>query len=204
MTYYNVKTKHSLAKEGGETGDIIRVVRTYLVASDSVTGAEAKILEWMPDNYKEAVVESATKSNIVEVFKHGESDNYFMAKVGDQTEDDKGKVKVNYFFILVNGEDVPDAASNLKENYQGNTNSYVISAVGVTTLQYDEDLADDAPAKRVPGKTILSENAKEWLKRHDLTPDTVVGYLRKSYALKSEDEVFCTKNKVGYIRKTEF
>lgn len=154
MTQY-FTTKVSYKKDDEKTGKIKKVTESFLVNSLSVTEAENRILNWLPSNYKEQDVVGANKSTVIDIFKHGDSEKWFLARIADPIEDDKGNIKKTYFYVLVNGDDIIAAGKNIKENFKGSVSDYDINSLVSTNIIVDEELISE-PTR--DGEYTINEN----------------------------------------------
>lgn len=145
MQYYTVKLKSRQpipGKEGSSEEGSKSVTEDYLVQALSVTEAEAKVLNWCPSTIREPEVKSVGTSNVVEIKKHGDAEDWFLTRIADPIEDKSGKVKLTFFFVMINGTDLINAATSLKENFKGTVSDYEINSITKSKIIVDEDLID--------------------------------------------------------------
>src|SRR5690242_16017851 len=107
MQYYVVKLRSRqpiAGKEGSKKESSKIVTEDYLIQALSVTEAEAKILNWCPSTTRDPEVKGVNMSTVTDIFKNGAAEDWFLARIADPIEDKEGKVKMTFFYVMVNGE----------------------------------------------------------------------------------------------------
>jgi hypothetical protein len=102
--YYNVKLNWTQPKEG--TDEMQNVSKQFLVEAESCTEAEAKVINWTPRNYQDAVVEEVKKTNIGELRLKGDSETFWLIKI---MEDMDGTTKPKPYLVVYDGNHLEDA-----------------------------------------------------------------------------------------------
>lgn len=155
-TYFIVELKRR--KKSGKV--TVNAKEKYIVNSMSVTEAEARILQWIPSDFENPSVKSATKSTITEVMIGANQDAFFVAKVGELQATSENSEKVFHNFILVSGKDFADAVKNIVEAYKNSMNWHIAS-MAETKILYDQDLVNPSTEKAVNGLADAIGKAKE-------------------------------------------
>ena len=109
--FYQVKLQWSQPKEGGDEMEKKR--KSFLVNALSCTEAEAKILTWVPSSYQDPSIKGIVESPIVEIKSNSDSEDWWIAKLGD--ENDKGKLVP--FLVAINGSNHLEVVKKLDSLY---------------------------------------------------------------------------------------
>jgi len=139
MKYCNAKLKWSELKEGG-TG-VKKISKTFLVRADSISEAEMRVMEWCPANYQDAEVKGVNESDILEVIKKGESEEWWAFVLSDENE--SGKFVP--FNIVINGRQEQEVLKDVL------TSKYITSqfeAMKRFKIIVDDDLIAEDIVKR--------------------------------------------------------
>lgn len=140
--YYSVKMSWKQPKE--ETDELQKFSKQFLVYEESVTLAEAKVINWTPGNYQDAVVEEVKKTNIGELRLKGPSETYWIVKIMD---DGDGTRKAKPYLVIYNGDFLPDVTKLAADEWRGSE----IEEVKKFKLVVDDDLISE---KVITPKTV--------------------------------------------------
>lgn len=135
MTNY-IQVKVSF-KKADEEGNEKKVSQNILVDAMSFTEAETRAVECMTpyitvsDSLK---LSSMKKSPYSEVFLNFEGGYWYEGLVKFVHEQDNGKLRVEKLRMLIQGDSVQDATSNLEQAMKGTLADYVIDGIKVTNI----------------------------------------------------------------------
>lgn len=133
--YYLVKLHWTQPKE--ESDEMQKQTKQFLTYAESVTEAEMRVNNWVPSNYQDAVVEEVKQTKIDSVLKKSESETFWLAKMMD---DDDGKTKPRYFFVVLNGLNLSEVVKSLGTDYYFSE----IEAIQKFKPVIDEDLVSSS------------------------------------------------------------
>ena len=138
--YFIVSVK-SLKPEDGE--DEMKYIREkYLIDAMTVTEAEAKIVEWFPDNYKELEVNIVSMFDLDNVIRKGESEEFYLGRVAYPEEGKKGKIKMKSFQVMVNGNNLKEALDVMEKHYTNESAvDYEMRSISDSQIIVDKELA---------------------------------------------------------------
>lgn len=134
-------------KEVGEEGEkeIKMVTERYIVDAVSVTDSEAKVIKFLPDNYRDKEITSSVINNLEEVIAvnfNRESDNFYLGRASYMEEKGKKLVRKQFSF-MVNGTDLKNALENAQKFYADiSTVEYTIESMSSSKLICDSDLVN--------------------------------------------------------------
>jgi hypothetical protein len=144
--YYSVKMSWKQPKE--ETDEFVKFTKQFLVYEESVTLAEAKMVNWTPGNYQDATVEEVKKTNIGELRLKGSSETFWSVKVMD---DGDGTRKPKPYIAIYNGDFLPDVVKTAADEWKGSE----IEEVKKFKLIVDEDLISEDVIAPKPAATVI-------------------------------------------------
>jgi len=132
-TWYEVRVKY--VKEN-EQGLLKWVSEKYLLDAVSFTEAESIIYKEMGERVRgDFQVTHIAKSNIVDVFDHGDGNPWFKAKIQYIVADsDSGKEKKVTQYMLVTASDVPQAHERIQESLKNMLVSFQVPDVVETKI----------------------------------------------------------------------
>jgi hypothetical protein len=135
-------------KEGGD--DMQKQKKSFLVFAESCTEAEARMIEWVPGNYQDAVVTDVKKTNIGELRLKGDSETFFIVKILDDLD---GKAeKATPYIIVTNSNHLEDAARQIASDFSGE-----LESISRFKTIVDDDLIKDV-VKKVPKAQLQPAN----------------------------------------------
>lgn len=111
MNYY-YSAKLTWREPKGGTDEMKKVSKSFLVYSHSCTEAEAKIVNWCPANYQDAIVKEVKQTTFGEVKIEGSSETFWSVKWLD--DDDGTQAKATPFTLIINANDIEEAIKNSK------------------------------------------------------------------------------------------
>lgn len=112
--YYSVKLSWKMPKE--DTDEMQKMSKQFLVYAESVTEAEAKVVNWTPGNYQDPVVDEVKKTNIGELRLKGSSEVYWSVKIMD---DGDGTRKAKPYLVIYSGDFLPDVVKTAADEWRG-------------------------------------------------------------------------------------
>jgi Domain of unknown function (DUF4494) len=126
-------TKISFLQED-ESGNIKTVSQQYLIDAMSNTEAEARMIQYLPNNHPEIGIPALTKQKVEVIFAENGSETWWKVKAmflefNEKTQKDK-KTPYNY---VVNAETVEEAIK-LTKQLLGTLNDYAIEKVELTKI----------------------------------------------------------------------
>jgi hypothetical protein len=140
--WFTVKVRYTKQLDNGQ---FKRVSEPYLIAAMSFTDAEARAFEEVGELVRgEFNVVSITRTEIHDIFSHGDSDVWYKAKVtyDSVTDDEKSKKVVQH--MLVSAHSVTDAESRIKESLSTMLVDFEVPSVSISAIveifPYKEDL----------------------------------------------------------------
>lgn len=153
MAYYSVKLNWMQPKEG--TDEMERKSKPFLVYAESVTEAEAVMVDWTPSNYQDAIVDEVKKTNIGELRLEGNIESFFLVKVMDDAD---GRVKPKPYFVVYDANHLEDAVKKASADWKGSE----LEEVKKFKIIVDEDLIDTSmPVKTVQLATMPGKPQEE-------------------------------------------
>jgi len=128
-------------------GTLKRVTEAYLVSSQSITDAEARIYQEVGEYVRgEFVVTGIQSVSFADIFQYDDSDIWFESKVTYTSEDaDSGKEKRYTNKFLVTASNVKEAYERIEESLKGLIVSYTIpeikesKIIDVFTFEHEEE-----------------------------------------------------------------
>lgn len=115
--YHAVSITRKEEVTSGKKTKMKTIKETYLVESMSVTESEAKLTAWLPDSFQEVSVDGSKVSNLQEVIKIGDSEDYYL--LGIKISLDEGTPKQTN--SLINGTDLLDALKKAHKYFNSDT-----------------------------------------------------------------------------------
>lgn len=113
-----------------------KVIEDYLVEAMTYTEAEANLTSLVKDLHNEWTIKSMNPKPIIEIFHNSNGDKWYMVKVVNEYEDDKGRKKKQTYLHLVQGSSIDDALATHKEGMKGTMFDYYIGGINETNI-YD-------------------------------------------------------------------
>lgn len=114
----------------------------YLVQAVSVTDSEAKILSYLPKNFKDVVVLASGPTNIIEINggANGEIDDndWWIIRFLTEEELDSGKTKMVTTYEMFQGSDIEAVTKKAKNKYT--TNDVTVRGITDTQMVVDPEL----------------------------------------------------------------
>lgn len=95
--YYSVKLNWMQPKEGGASDEMQKMNKSFIVNAESCTEAEARMIDWAPDNYQDYTVSEVKKINISEIKNYKAQDTFWTVKVLD---DMGGQIKPKPYYVV--------------------------------------------------------------------------------------------------------
>lgn len=139
--YFNVTVKYLKPAEGEDADAMKKVDEKYLVDAMSVTEAEAKVIEWFPDNYQDLSVNAAVFFELDSIVTTGKSETYYLGRIKFPEETKKGKIKMKSFQVMVNGDNLKDALNNMIEAFHDESAvDYEMDSIANSKIIIDGDL----------------------------------------------------------------
>jgi hypothetical protein len=108
--YYSAKLRWSEPKEG--TDEMKKMSKNFLVYSHSCTEAEARVINWCPANYQDAIVEEVKQTTFGEVKIIGATETFWSVKWMDDNDGRDAKAKP--FTVIVNAVSAEEALEKSK------------------------------------------------------------------------------------------
>lgn len=133
MNWFKCKVSYEKIMENGITK---RITETYLVDAYSHAEAESRIVkEVEPYISGEFMVSSVRRVNYTEIFTSETSDYWWELKIYFITLDEKtGAEKRVNASVLVNGDEIKDAISTLREGMKGSMADYGIAEAKMSSI----------------------------------------------------------------------
>ncbi len=139
--YYSVGLSWMQPKEGGD--DMQKQKKSFLVFAESCTEAEARMIDWIPGNYQDAVVTDVKKTNIGELRLKGDSETFWIIKTMDDLD---GKAeKATPYIVVYDGNHLEDAVRKCASDF-----SSEMENISRFKTIVDEDLIKDTTKKTKP------------------------------------------------------
>lgn len=136
--YYSVGLSWMQPKEGGD--DMQKQKKSFLIFAESCTEAEARMIDWIPGNYQDAVVTDVKKTNIGELRLKGDSETFWIMKMMDDLD---GKAeKATAYIVVYDGNHLEDAVRKCASDF-----SAELENVSKFKTIVDEDLIKDKVKK---------------------------------------------------------
>lgn len=128
------KIKVAYEKEINQEGMMKKVSETYLLDAVSFTDAEARIATLLQSR-GEFTIGDISKVRLAEAFLNETGHQFYIAKVGFITLDEKAGVeKKKYVQMLVQADDIQDALDGINKGMKGTLADYEISAIKETNI----------------------------------------------------------------------
>jgi hypothetical protein len=152
MKYFIVKLKWSEPKDGGE--DFKRFSKRFLVRADSVTEAEARVLNWIPSNYQDPEIPGADEADVTDLVKDGDSEVWWYFGLSDENE--KGRFVP--FSVVINGGNEKEVLTKITSKlYQ--TSQF--ESMKRFKAMVDDDLISEEINKKKPGLIQIDSESGE-------------------------------------------
>lgn len=140
--YYSVKLKWQQPIDGKE--GMKKISKQFLVFALSVTEAEARMIDWCPSNYQDAVVEEVKQTAYGEVKIEGATETFWAVKWMDDADGREAKAKP--FISVLNAVSAEEAIKKSKGGASFGEIEEVKKFKGIV----DEDLiCEDLKLKKV-------------------------------------------------------
>jgi hypothetical protein len=132
-TWYSCKIKHT--KEN-EEGILKQVTEAYLVDAVNYTEAESRIYEIAQEiTHGEFFITQITKTNITELVKFTEDDDWFKSKITYlAADDDSGKEKKINVYLLVCAKNVGEAFEHINRYLSGMLVPYEVPSISRSNI----------------------------------------------------------------------
>lgn len=145
-TWYSCKIKHT--KENDD-GILKQVTEAYLVDAVSYTEAETRIYEIAQEiTHGEFFVTQITKTNITELVKFTEDDDWYKCKVSYiAADDDSGKEKKINVYLLVCAKNVGEAYEHISRYLTGMLVPYEVPSIAKSNImEVFPHVSEEAPS----------------------------------------------------------
>lgn len=137
--YYSAKMTWKEPKEG--TDEMKKITKSFLLYAESITEAEARILEWTPSNYQDAVIKEIKETPYGEIKIVDSCETFWAVKWMD---DNDGQTKAVPFICITNAIAIEEAITRSKSCSSFGDIEEVKKYKGIV----DEDLISTTIVKR--------------------------------------------------------
>ena len=103
-------TKLTWKQPKGNSDELKKYTKNFLVYALSIPEAEARIIQWCPSNYQDAVVEEVKQTPYGEVKIIGGTETFWSVKWMDDNDGTEAKAKP--FTVIINAISVEEALKN--------------------------------------------------------------------------------------------
>ena len=143
---------------------MVKQSKQFLIYAESCTEAEARMVDWVPSNYQDAVVTDVKKTNIGELRLKGDSETFWLIKIMDDLDGTADKAKP--YLVIYDGEHLEDAVRKASADWGGSEMENVTKFKQIVDDDLISEVLVTTKSKAASSKTamqVLKEDTEDGL-----------------------------------------